>query len=254
MPLNPMKSKPTSSASYSKGISRPVLVIAGIVVIWFVVSEVATAWWYDTNEAKLPRNVVPEQGGEVVDRLKQLADEQGATSVKVEGVGTAAMEMLKCNFGETVSWSSDFSFSAASVLRWSERSSVAGTEAMHNPGSCLRGAGWKILGQSDLGVMHFNGSVAEVTEWDVEQGSVRMKAFISVFRRFGNPEKDTRDRKRYWNAARLDPVIDGRRDAPLMILLVYLPMGGLDTPETTRARFMTIMEAALSGRNASASL
>lgn len=221
------------------------LVVVVAVVGWFVASEAATAWWYGSNEAQLPRNQVPTNGDEVVERLKAFANDQGAFAVKVEGVGTAAMEMLKCNFGETVSWNSGLTFSAASVLKWDERSAVAGTEAVHNPGICLRGAGWTILGTSDLGVMQFDGTTAEVTEWDVEQGGIKMKAFISVFRRFAYQEKDSRNPRRYWNAARLDPVFDGRRDAPLMILLVYLPVDFAETPEGTRERFRSIMQAAL---------
>jgi hypothetical protein len=215
-----------------------------VVIGWFAVSEMATTWWYSTNEAKLPRNQLPTEGGDVVSRLKQFADHQCATA-KVEEVAQVAMEMLKCSFGETVSWTNGYSFAAASVLKWIDRSTVSGTEAMHNPGVCLRGAGWNILGSRDLGVMKFDNATAEVTEWDVEQGDIRMKAFISVFRRFANEDKDNRDRRRYWNAARLDPVVDDRRDAPLMTMLVYLPMTFGETPGRTCERFNSIMQAAL---------
>jgi len=222
----------------------PIVVVAAVVIGWFVASELATAWWFGLNEAKLPRNPVPVEGSAVVARLKAIADEQSA-SVKVEEVAAAAMEMLKCSFGETVSWNSGYSFSAVSVLRWDDRSTVSGTETMHNPGNCLRGAGWNILGSADLGVMRFHDTTAEVTEWDVEQGGTQMKAFIAVFRRFAVEDTDDREPRRYWNAARLDPVFDGRRDAPLMIMLAYLPPQFGETPERTRDRFKAIMQAAL---------
>ena len=93
----------------------PVFIVAAVVIGWFAVAEMATTWWYNMNEAKLPRNQLPAEGGDVVSRLKQFADQQGATA-KVEEVAQVAKEMLKCSFGETVSWSNGYSFAAASVL------------------------------------------------------------------------------------------------------------------------------------------
>lgn len=239
--MNPPRKNPALSSRRWLAIAVIAVAVGG----WFAVAEFGTAWWYAKNEATLPRNDVPADGADVVARIQTYADRQGAFEVKVEPVAATAMEMLKCSFGETVSWQNTHAFAAASVLRWDERSAVAGTETMHNPGNCLRGAGWNILTKNDLGAMRFHDSVADVTEWDVEQSGIGMKAFIAVFRRFGEVEREQRDPRRYWNAARLDPVFDGKRDAPLMIVLVYLPIGFSDTDMAVRERFRAIMDSAL---------
>jgi hypothetical protein len=236
---------PPKTARGKTGKRRLVLAALLAIVLWFGVSEAVTRWWYTTNEAKLQRNLVPESGDEVVSRLRTFAESQGALGIKVEGVGDSAIEMLKCSFGETVSWETPGSFSAASVLKWDDRSAVGGTEVMHNPGNCLRSAGWTILDKATLGSKTFHGATAEVTSWDVEQSGMQMKAFIAVFRRFGDLDRSERDARRYWNASRLDSVIEGRRDAPLMILLVYLPLGFADSPSVAKERFESIMNAAL---------
>lgn len=239
-----MKDSSDSKAPMKK--SRLIFAVLIAVVAWFGLSEGVTRWWYATNEAKLQKNPVPESGETVVTKLRGFAESHGAIGVKVEGVGDAAIEMLKCSFGETVSWETPGSFSAASVLKWDDDSAVGGTETMHNPGNCLRSAGWTILDKNSLGPITFHGATAEVTSWNVEQSGIRMQAFIAVFRRFGDLDRSQLDRRRYWNAARLDSVVEGRRDAPLMIVLVYLPIGFLDLPSASRERFESIMNAALS--------
>jgi hypothetical protein len=213
-------------------------VIAGLVLLWFLAAEVATSFWYSSQEAKLPRNRVPATGEAVMERVKQVARETSADS-KEQDIGAAAMEMLKCSYGKTLMWADAPSFAAMTVLKWDERSVVGGVDSMHNPGNCLAAAGWIVGKRTDLGVQDYCGTSCSVIEWEVSRGELKMRAFSAVFRRFAG--EDAPVATGGWNSTRLKSVFTGRRDAPLLILLAYLPEG--PNPAEVPVRFREIMRS-----------
>jgi hypothetical protein len=111
---------------------------------------------------------------------------------------------------------------------------------MHNPGNCLGAAGWKVGARTVLGVREYCGVTCEVTRWNVSQGGVKMQAYSTVFRRYSEAVAEQAS-PRFWNDTRLKSVFTGRRDAPVLILLVYLPIGRDDAEADTR--FDEIMRA-----------
>jgi hypothetical protein len=229
----------TVAPTLARKMRLPVIV-AGIVLVWFAVAEIATYAWYAAHESKLPRNPVPATGEEVLKRARAFADDNGRGADERE-IGDTAMEMLKCSFGKTLLWSSYGSgMSAVTILKWDERSVVGGVDAMHNPGTCLRAAGWTVGARSSLGVQNYCGVTAEVTRWEVSQQNTQMQAYSAIFRRYVETTKDEAGPK-LWNSTRLKSVISGRRDAPLMILLAYLPVD-IDSAASD-AKFQQIMKA-----------
>jgi hypothetical protein len=229
----------TAAPTLARKMRIPVIV-AGIVLAWFAVAELATYAWYSAHESKLPRNPVPATGEEVLKRAREFADANGRESNERE-IGDTAMEMLKCSFGKTLLWSSyGGGMSAVTVLKWDERSVVGGVDAMHNPGTCLRAAGWAVGARTSLGVQNYCGVTAEVTRWEVSQQNTQMQAYSVVFRRYVETKSDEGGPK-LWSNTRLKSVISGRRDAPVMILLAYLPVD-IDAAASD-AKFHQIMKA-----------
>jgi hypothetical protein len=211
-------------------------------IAWFVLSEIVTFQWYASHESKLTRNVIPADGADVMKRLKAFAVGSGAV-IKDQDIGSTAMEMLKCAYGKTLIWGGTAGSAAATVLKWSEDSVVGGVETLHNPGICLSAAGWKIGKETALGMEKFGGTYCRVTEWEVSRNGTEMRAFSAVVRRFA--ESKEADAGKYRNSERLESVLQGRRDAPVLILLVYVPVGSSEAD--TKAQFREVMEAALGG-------
>lgn len=233
--------KAPQSASSSAARSRRLLwIAAGLAVAWFVAAEAATFFWYSSHESKLPKNQLPASGEIVLDRLKKRVEAAGGV-FKEQEIGDAAMEMLKCSFGRTLIWRGpDGAPMAVTAIRWSDRSIVGGVESMHNPGVCLRAAGWEIGEKTEFGVEDYCGANAEVTQWEVSQGGQRMMAYSAVFRRFAG--EIAKDQTKFWNSKRFDSVLTGRRDAPVMILLAYLPVSDFGDSSTGHDRFGQIMK------------
>ena len=217
------KMKEVAAAAPSRR-NRLLFVVAGLVLAWFAVAEVASQFWYFTHESKLPKNPVPVSGAEILRRARQFADENGS-QLSERDIGSTATEMLKCSYGKTLAWFNPRgAMSALTVLKWDERSVVGGVESMHNPGNCLGAAGWTIGARTALGVENFCGVTCEVVKWDVSQSGFNMQAYSAVFRRYSETEALS-EGAQFWNNGRLRSVLSGRRDAPVLILLAYLPAG-----------------------------
>ncbi len=213
----------TPTAISARKKMRLPLIVASLVLAWFLAAEIAAYAWYAFHESKLPRNPVPSSGEEVLKKVDVFATKNGR-DVKEREIGDAAMEMLKTSYGRTLFWSTFAgSVSAVTVLKWDERSVVGGVDAMHNPGNCLGAAGWSVGSVTPLGVQSYCGVTAEVTKWAVSQQGIDMQAYSAVFRRYADTEMPA-VLPNFWNNTRLRSVLSGRRDAPVMILLAYLPV------------------------------
>jgi hypothetical protein len=232
---------------------RRVFAITGIVLAWFAIGEAFTWYWYASHESKMTMNKIPD-GNELLARFKTAVESRGGYQLQDKDIGEGAMDMLKCVYGRTLYWSDGYGPSAVTVLEWGERSYVGGVENLHNPGICLRSAGWTVGESKSLGVQRYGGATCETTEWEVQQGAVSMKAFSAVFRRFAEAEKVDSKLDEYWNSTRLRSVLSGRRDAPILIVLGYF--SETDDPFATSAgaRFGQIMQAVLGNSETSASL
>ena len=229
----------STSPRFSKN-SRFLWGCAVVVLVWFAGAEILTSGWYHSQESKLSPNPLPASGEVVISRLEKPISDSGATYSEKE-IGDAAMEMLKCSYGRTLLWTGEAGPQAVTTLKWSDRSVVSGVESMHNPGNCLKAAGWTIGKRTDYGVEKFGSVTAEVTQWEVSRGDLQMLAYSAVFRRFADRPAATT--QKIWASTRLQPVLDGRRDAPVFILLAYLPLGPTGTESEVHARFQSLMRA-----------
>jgi hypothetical protein len=216
--------------------------VAGFVVIWFALAEISTEAWYYVHESKLKRNPALAEGAEIVRRLRQRAEQNGTFQIKEQDIGSAATDILKCSYGKTLTWVNDQGVAAVTVLRWGDRSTAGGVESSHNPGGCLAAAGWTVGAQTDLGFEDYYGTTAYVTEWQVRRPDIEMLAYSAVFRRFAGAP--IIERKTSRNDLRLGAVWSGRRDAPVLVILVYLP-GDPSEVAAKREQFKEIMQAAL---------
>jgi hypothetical protein len=222
---------------------RLALALGVALVVWFGAGEIFTHFWYAFHEARLPKNRPLPDGSVLVKRIDALARSSGAQP-KEQEIGPAAMEMLKCSFGKMVIWPGENGPLAATVLKWNERSVVSGVESMHNPGNCLRAAGWQVGVRTDVGVEDYCGVSGDITCWEVSRPGIRMRAFLAVFRRFAEDKKPKVNS--FWNSNRLEPVITGRRDAPRLIILGYVPAEA--SISEAHATFQSILHAALCGK------
>jgi len=230
--------------------NRTTLVVLLGVVVWFLISEAVTFGWYSVGEGKLSKNRLPVSGEELLSGSQKFIEKNGGIVRSVKGIGDVAAEMLKCDFGETLTWSMGANFGALTIIKWNDASVVSGVEGMHNPGNCLAAAGWKIGEKHMLGLQEFCDSESEVTEWDVERPGLRMRAFSCVFRKFRESVSNDRS-NRYWNSRRMEPVLDGRRDAPRIIVLVYLPIDFTSTEGSQYSEFTALMNATFCGEEKS---
>lgn len=216
-----MSDSPSSVPPVASGRPRRILWWAcGFVVVWFLGAEIFTHYWYASREGQFTLNVMPRDADVALERLKGFVKQEGS-QFRQQNIGTAAMEMLKCRFGESIYWMADGEPAAATILKWDDFSVYNGVEGMHNPGICLGSAGWIIHGSKQLGLQRFGGADAEVSEWEVSRPSLEMRAFSAVFRRFASTGVVAQNR--FFFGQRLDAVLAGRRDAPIYIILVYLP-------------------------------
>lgn len=244
--------KPSLQPSTTGGRSRAAgagaglklaLIVAAVVVAWFALSEVATESWFAIHEAKLAKNRTIPDGPALLKRIEDYATASGA-QVSERDIGSAAMEMLKCSYGRMAIWSGPEGSMAATILRWDGSSMVSGVESMHNPSKCLGAAGWEIGARTDFGIEDYCGVSGDVTGWDVSRPGVKMRAFIAVFRRFAEDKKPKANS--FWNSNRLEPVLTGRRDAPRLIVLGYVPAEA--SVDEAHATFQSILHAALCGK------
>lgn len=219
---------------------RLALVIGVALVVWLAAGELLTHFWYAFHEAKLPRNRPLPDGPVLVQRIDDFAKNTGVAP-KEQEIGPAAMEILKCSFGKMVIWPGEDGPMAATVLKWSEDSIVGGVENLHNPGACLSAAGWAVGAQTNFGTEDFCGAKAEVIGWDVSRPGLKMRAFSAIFRRF--PMQKRSAFGAFWNNDRLESVLAGRRDAPLLIVLGYVPVS--TSADDAHGRFQRVLHAAL---------
>ncbi|MGH8048509.1 MAG: hypothetical protein ACREKL_14810 [Chthoniobacterales bacterium] len=220
---------------------RTWLVVGIAIVVWFVLAEIACQAWYYAHESKLKINPIPATGQEVIDKLKNFAMQRDAYSIHEEDVGETPREILNCSYAKTLSWVVAGRISAVTVIRWDDRSSAGGVESSHNPGNCLQSAGWTIGTRTNLGFDDYCGVTAEVTEWEVQRPGIQMTAYSAVFRRFAGAPTIVRKTSRAdlrWGA-----VWSGRRDAPMLVVLVYL-VGDPSDQARVREQFKTIMRTA----------
>lgn len=221
-------------------------IVLTLVIAWFAAAEWATHAWYASHEARLTRNALPDDPAHVLDKLKAFVGRDGAP-YRQQNVGAAAMEMLKCRFGESIYWLNETGPAAVTILKWDDNSIVGGVEGMHNPGVCLSSAGWTIKGERSLGLLDFSGATAEVKEWNVSRGTLDMRAFSAVFRRFATTGVEKTDRI---HSERLDAVLAGRRDAPVYVVLAYLPASVSDAQ--VNKLFRELMDSIFAGSPAPA--
>jgi len=233
---------PETEKSPARRAWRWVFLVAALTILWFAAGEGLTWYWYASHEGKMAVNKVPA-GGKLLTAIQSAVDSEGGYQIQDRDIGSTATEMLKCSYGRTLSWSDAYGPSAMTVLEWGEHSYVGGVEDMHNPGVCLRAAGWTIGASRSLGIQRYGDATCETTVWDIQQGALSMHAFSAVFRRFQEAEKVDAELGKYWNSTRLRSVFSGRRDAPVLIVLGYFPEGGAfsSTPEE---RFDQVMRAA----------
>ena len=111
---------------------------------------------------------------------------------------------------------------AVTVIGWGDRSNVQGLENTHNPSVCMAGAGWNVSDQLKSTTQEINGRSVDIGLWDVSRPGLKMSAYSCIVRRFQEPATYTAERT-FWNSDRLKAVLAGRRDAPRLMLLVYLP-------------------------------
>lgn len=241
--------KPAPSRSW-----RWLFVIAAIIIAWFCAGEIFTWYWYASHESKMTPNKIPD-GDKLLGRFRTAIESRGGYQLQDKDIGEGAVDMLKCAYGHTLYWSDAYGPSAVTVLEWGTRSYVGGVENLHNPGICLRSAGWIVGESKSLGVQRYGDVTCETTEWKVQQGAVSMRAYSAVFRRFSETEKVDPQIHDYWDATRLRSVFSGRRDAPILIVLGYF--SETEDPFATSAgtRFEQIMhEVFENGGDASAVL
>jgi hypothetical protein len=221
---------------------RLAFVLGVALVTWFAAGELFTHFWYASHEARLPKNRPLPDGAVLVKRIDDLARSSGAQP-KEQEIGAAAMEILKCSFGKMVIWAGENGPMAATVLKWSDQSTVGGVENLHNPGACLQAAGWAIGAKTEFGTEDYCGAEAEVIGWDVSRPGLKMRAFSAIFRRF--PMQRRSAFGSFWNNDRLESVLAGRRDAPLLIVLGYVPI--TTSADDAHVRFQQVLHAALCG-------
>jgi len=219
---------------------RLLTIVAVTLLAWFALAEVVSHAWYFVHESKFKRNPIPATGEELVGRIHRFAEDGGGFGISEQSIPSAAMEMLNCGYGRTLSWSNMGSVSAVTILRWLDRSSSGGVESSHNPGTCLKAAGWTVGKSTLLGIEDYCGVTAEVTEWEVERPGIKMLAYSAVFRRFAGAPSIKRILSR--NDERWGAVFAGRRDAPVLVVLAYLSADPSDSL-APRERFRQIMKA-----------
>jgi hypothetical protein len=105
----------------------------------------------------------------------------------------------------------------------------------------LKSAGWIVGDQTDFGTEDFCGTKAEVMGWDVSRPGLKMRAFSAIFRRF--PQQKRSPVGSFWNNDRLESVLAGRRDAPLLIVLGYVPI--TTSADDAHSRFREVVHAML---------
>jgi hypothetical protein len=218
--------------------ARGLGILCIVVLCWFALSEIGTNYWYASHEARMPKNKLPESGEAIVKRLRDFLEQHGGYSAEQE-VDETTMGILKASFGRTVTWQQNGMPAAATILEWKGRNAVGGAETMHNPGKCLRAAGWKVESSSPFDLEEYGGTSCDVAQWKVSRGDFRIAAFSAVLRRYtGEPHKFETHFK-YDN--RLRSVIDGRRDAPAFIILAYLPLPADGDTNLVRAQFQEML-------------
>lgn len=213
---------------------------------WFLAAEALTHFWYSSREAKLTRNVLPPTGETALKHIKDFLKEEGSP-FRQQSIGTAAMDILKCRFGESLYWLEESGPAAITILKWEDYSVFNGVEGMHNPGVCLAAAGWSIGDSRKLGLQFYGQAAAEVSEWQVSRGALKMRAFSAVFRRFATKAVEKSSDLQIYSE-RLNVVLAGRRDAPVYIILAYLPASVSD--EQVTRLFRDLMDAIFAGPSA----
>ena len=228
---------------------RATIAVGVAVLAWFALAEVGTYFWYASHEAGMPLNKLPASGREMMDNLRELVKANGEVATGKD-VDEMAMDTLKASFGHTLSWREIEGPAAVTVLGWNLRNAVGGAETMHNPGKCLRAAGWQVGAHTDFGTEVICGTSCDVAQWEVSREDFRMLAFSAVIRRFADEPHKFKTSFRYEN--RMRSVVDGRRDAPVFIVLGYLPLASEADVPAVRARFQKILRAILCGSAAEA--
>jgi hypothetical protein len=217
--------------------------VGGAVLVWFALAEVVTQIWYSSHEAGSRRNQLPVSGEAVAQRLRTFLEGDGEAPNE-QKVDDVSMGILKASFGETLSWSQNGWPAAVTILKWDEKSTVGGAESMHNPGKCLSASGWKIGKQTNLGFQTVGKSTCDTAQWEVSRNGLKMLAFSAVFGRFA--ESVTPGETSFLSHSRnsrLRSVLEGRRDAPIFIILVYLPVSAFADTSEVRTRFQEILRA-----------
>ncbi len=219
------------------------LIALGFVIAWIAVSEIGTALWYGSAESKLTENKPLPPAEEIASSLARYLEEQGGAQVEKTEVPEVSMEILKAETGETIQWSGGLARGGAvTVIGWGDRSNVQGLENSHNPSVCMSGAGWNVSDQLKSYTEQIDGRSVEIGLWDVSRPGLKMSAYSCIVRRFQEPATYTAERT-FWNSDRLKAVLAGRRDAPRLMLLVYLPQS--DNRAEKNEDFEKILEAAL---------
>ncbi len=164
-------------------------------------------------------------------------------------VPDVAMEMLKAEEGRTIHWQAGLREAGAlTILRWGDRSNVQGVEAAHNPGVCMRAAGWEVSEKEQSYTTDICDRSVEIGSWEVSRPGLKMRAYSCIIRRFREPAGYGTERT-FWNSDRLKAVVAGRRDAPRLVLLVYLPLTG--SPAESGEDLQAILKATLCGQEPS---
>lgn len=149
-------------------MKTPFLIVIALVIAWFALSELGTAAWYGSSESTLTRNPSLASAETLSAKYQARLTEFGASDLAETDVPDVAMEMLKASGGKTINWrGGEIPGGAVTILRWGDDSNVQGVEGPHNPGVCMKAAGWEVSERLETSSRMVCGFSVEIGRWEV---------------------------------------------------------------------------------------
>lgn len=213
------------------GLPKSLIAIAGAILAWFLVSEVATEAWYRWKESQVPVT----EPWPIDWPTEENAAARGFRDFQPREMSEQEKELLHFKRGRAASWKdAEGNQWAGFYIEWDPDPKLNQMDLTHNPTVCLQAAGLQLVRTLPNVEMEIAGLPANFKAWEFEANGKPIFVYVATRHSYGFPVFNYNKGQIAMRAGNLWKAFVGNRGNSLQTL--ELVVSGYKTPSEAALR------------------
>lgn len=215
------------------GLPKSLIAIAGAILAWFLVSEVATEAWYRWKESQVPVT----EPWPIDWPTEENAAARGFRDFQPREMSEQEREILRFERGRAASWKDGGGNQwTGFYIEWNPDPKLNQMDLTHNPTVCLAAAGLNLVRSLPDVTVEIGGTPATFKAWEFTTGGKPIFVYVATRLGYGFSTFDYRQGEVAKRTGHFWKAVIGSRGNPLQTL--ELVGVGLRTPEEAETELM----------------